>query len=143
MDTAALYPLDARRAYRTKHTRIGNDVWIGYHATIVGGAAVGDGAVIASHSVVFSDVPAFAVVAGNPATIVRYRFSRSIAERLLRIAWWDYLDDEGPAGSSSQAAVLPYVSVGRPIDGVDLIIVDGTGNVCSDREMGELFHPAG
>lgn len=92
-DTAALYPFDARRAYRTtEHTTIGNDVWIGYHATIVGGVTVGDGAVIASHSVVFSDVPAFAVVAGNPAEIVRYRFSRGIVERLLRIAWWDWPD---------------------------------------------------
>ena len=88
-DLAALFAFVAGRTYRgTKNTTIGNDVWIGSGALIMGGASVGDGAVVASGSAVFSDVPPFAIVAGNPAAIVRYRFSPPTVERLLRIAWW-------------------------------------------------------
>jgi virginiamycin A acetyltransferase len=92
-DTAALYPFDIARAYRTtNNTTIGNDVWIGYGAMIVKGAQVGDGAIVASGSVVFSDVPPFAIVAGNPAQVMRYRFSKRVVERLVRIAWWNWPD---------------------------------------------------
>jgi acetyltransferase-like isoleucine patch superfamily enzyme len=92
-DLPALYPLDVARAYQsTRNTTIGNDVWIGFGAMILAGAAVGDGAIIASGAVVFEDVPPFAVAAGNPAQILRFRFSRSIVERLLRIAWWSWPD---------------------------------------------------
>ena len=90
-DVAALYPLDAARTYRrTKPTVIGNDVWIGYGAMVVVGVTVGDGAIIATGAVVLSDVPPLAVVAGNPARVLHYRFSRSTVERLLRIAWWNW-----------------------------------------------------
>lgn len=94
-DTAALYPFDVARAYRTtRNTKIGNDVWIGYGAMVVNGAQVGDGAIVASGSNVFSDVPPFAVVAGNPAQVLRYRFSKPVVARLLRIAWWNWPDAE-------------------------------------------------
>jgi virginiamycin A acetyltransferase len=92
-DLAALFAFDPDRTYRgTKNTIIGNDVWIGSGAMLMGGVSIGDGAVIASGSVVVSDVPAFAIVAGNPATLVRYRFSEDTVGRLLRIAWWDWSD---------------------------------------------------
>ncbi|HEV3036381.1 MAG TPA: CatB-related O-acetyltransferase [Candidatus Angelobacter sp.] len=94
-DTAALYPFDVQRAYRTTPTTtIGNDVWVGYGSMITKGAKVGDGAIIASGSVVFSDVPPFSVVAGNPSQIIRYRFSKPVIERLLRIAWWHWPDQK-------------------------------------------------
>jgi acetyltransferase-like isoleucine patch superfamily enzyme len=94
-DTAALYPIDVGRCYRTTgETRIGNDVWIGTRAMVLGGARIGDGAIVAGGSVVFDEVPPFAVVAGNPATVVRYRFSRPIVERLLRVAWWEWTDQQ-------------------------------------------------
>ena len=94
-DTAALYPLDVGRAYRTtRNTTIGNDVWIGYGAMVVNGAQVGDGAIVASGAVVFSDVPPFAIVAGNPAQVMRYRFSKPVVKRLLHIAWWHWPDDK-------------------------------------------------
>jgi virginiamycin A acetyltransferase len=94
-DTAALYPFDVARSYRTTpDTTIGHDVWIGYRAMIVKGATIGDGAIIASGAVVFSDVPPFAIAAGNPAQIIRYRFSKPIVERLLRIAWWHWPDQK-------------------------------------------------
>ncbi len=69
---------------------IGNDVWIGYGATIMSGVTIGDGAVVAANSLVTKDVPAYAVVAGNPAKIVKYRFSEKEIEALLAIKWWDW-----------------------------------------------------
>jgi acetyltransferase-like isoleucine patch superfamily enzyme len=92
-DLPALFAFDPYRTYRgTRNTTIGNDVWIGARSLIMGGVSIGDGAVVASGSVVVSDVPAFAIVAGNPATLIRYRFSDEIVKRLLRIAWWDWPD---------------------------------------------------
>ncbi|MDD5406999.1 MAG: CatB-related O-acetyltransferase [Sulfurovaceae bacterium] len=68
---------------------IGNDVWICTKATILDGITIGDGAVIASNSVVTKDVPPYAFVAGNPAVIKYYRFSPEMIESLLKIKWWD------------------------------------------------------
>jgi virginiamycin A acetyltransferase len=71
-------------------TRVGNDVWIGYRATIMPGISVGDGAVIATAAVVTRDVPPYAVVGGNPATTIRSRFDPATVDRLLAVAWWDW-----------------------------------------------------
>lgn len=71
-------------------TRIGNDVWIGADVYIKDGITVGDGAVIGAHAVVTKDVPAFAVVAGVPAKIIRYRFSAKEMERLNILKWWKF-----------------------------------------------------
>jgi len=71
-------------------TVVGNDVWIGYGATIMPGVQIGDGAIIASASVVTRDVEPFAIVGGNPAEVIRYRFDAEIREALLDIAWWDW-----------------------------------------------------
>lgn len=77
----------------TKDTIIGNDVWIGTKSLILGGIKIGHGAVIATASVVCTDVPPYAIVAGNPATIIRYRFSQSLVDKLLKINWWDWPDE--------------------------------------------------
>jgi acetyltransferase-like isoleucine patch superfamily enzyme len=69
---------------------IGNDVWIGWGARIVGPATIGDGAVISAGSVVLGDVPPYAVVAGNPATVIRTRFSQETIDRLLKLRWWNW-----------------------------------------------------
>ena len=69
---------------------IGNDVWIGYGAFIRRGVSIGDGAIIASHAVVTKNVPPYAIVAGTPAKIVRYRFDEQLRERLLCLQWWKY-----------------------------------------------------
>ena len=69
---------------------IGNDVWIGVGVTILSGVAIGDGAVIGAAAVVSSDVPPYAVVAGNPARVLRHRFPEATRAALLRIAWWDW-----------------------------------------------------
>ncbi|CRH32351.1 Virginiamycin A acetyltransferase [Pantoea ananatis] len=70
-------------------TVIGNDVWIGYEALIMPGVHVGNGAIIASRSVVTSDVPAYTVVGGNPAKPVRARFAPEVVAQLESLAWWD------------------------------------------------------
>lgn len=70
-------------------TVIGNDVWIGYEALIMPGVHVGNGAIIASRSVVTSDVPAYTVVGGNPAKPVRARFAPEVLAQLESLAWWD------------------------------------------------------
>jgi acetyltransferase-like isoleucine patch superfamily enzyme len=68
---------------------IGNDVWIGMNATIMGGVNVGNGAIVAAHSVVTKDVPPYAIVAGVPAKIIRYRFDNLLISKLESICWWD------------------------------------------------------
>lgn len=72
---------------------IGNDVWIGSGATILSGVTIGDGAAIGARAVVTRDVAPYAIVAGNPATFVRTRFSPQIVAQMLDIAWWDLPDD--------------------------------------------------
>ncbi len=69
---------------------VGHDVWIGYRATLMAGVTVGHGAVIGAMSVVTADVPPYAVVAGNPARIIRHRQPPEAIERLRRLAWWDW-----------------------------------------------------
>ena len=71
-------------------TQISNDVWIGYEATIMAGVKVGNGAIIASKSVVTSDVPDYAVVGGNPAKVIKMRFDDETVKELVDIAWWDW-----------------------------------------------------
>ena len=73
---------------------IGNDVWIGYSATILSGVKIGDGAVIGTRSVVTKDVNPYAVVAGNPAIEKKKRFSDDVIEKLLEIRWWDWPIDQ-------------------------------------------------
>ncbi len=69
---------------------IGNDVWIGTRATILSGLKIGDGAVIGAGSVVTKDVPPYAIVAGNPAKIIRMRFDPETIHDLLQIKWWNW-----------------------------------------------------
>lgn len=71
-------------------TFLANDVWIGANVIIPGGIHVGTGAIVAAGSVVVKDVPPYAVVGGNPAKIIRYRFSEEQIKLLLTMAWWDW-----------------------------------------------------
>ncbi|WP_207937571.1 CatB-related O-acetyltransferase [Pseudomonas sp. 51_B] len=68
---------------------IGHDVWIGHAAMVMEGVSVGTGAVIATRSLVTKDVPPYAVVAGVPAKVIRYRFPPEVIERLLASQWWE------------------------------------------------------
>ena len=69
---------------------IGSDCWIGTESMIFGGVTIGDGSIIGARSVVTKDVPPFAIVAGNPAKIIRYRFEKNVIDRLLKIEWWNW-----------------------------------------------------
>jgi virginiamycin A acetyltransferase len=71
-------------------TIVGNDVWIGYEAVVMPGVRIGDGAIVAAGAVVTKNVPAYGVVAGNPARLVRTRFDETDVDRLLRAAWWEW-----------------------------------------------------
>jgi len=71
-------------------TIIGNDVWIGTQSVVVSGIKIGDGAVVAAHSTVTSDIPPYAIVGGSPAKIIKYRFSDDIIKKLLEIQWWHW-----------------------------------------------------
>jgi len=73
---------------------IGNDVWIGMHVSILSGVTIGDGAVVGAYSVVAKDVPPYAIVAGNPAKLIRYRFDQKTIEQLLKLKWWDWPIEE-------------------------------------------------
>ena len=79
------------KAYPNKgNIEIGNDVWIGYNATIMAGVKIGDGAIIATNSTVVSDVEPYTIVGGNPAREIKKRFSPEIIERLLKLQWWNW-----------------------------------------------------
>jgi len=73
---------------------IQNDVWLGEQVTIMGGVTVHDGAVVAANSHVVKDVPPYAIVGGNPAHIIRYRFSKDIIKKLLTIKWWNWTREQ-------------------------------------------------
>jgi acetyltransferase-like isoleucine patch superfamily enzyme len=76
-----------------KETIIGNDVWIGRRAIIISGINIGNGSVVAAGAVVTKDVPAYSIVAGVPARVIKYRFDQNVIEALEKIKWWDF-DDE-------------------------------------------------
>ena len=82
--------LPADGSLQSRPLVIGSDVWVGYRATILGPVTIGHGAIVGAGAVVTSDVPPYAIVAGNPARILRMRFPPEIVERMLRIAWWDW-----------------------------------------------------
>lgn len=68
---------------------IGHDVWLGSGAIIMSGVTIGHGAVVAAHAIVTKDVPPYAIVGGNPAKVIRYRFDEQTIADLLDAQWWD------------------------------------------------------
>lgn len=92
-------------------TVIGNDVWIGYQALIMPGIKIGNGAIISSRSVVTSDVPAYSIVGGNPARVIRQRFNDETLSILEKLAWWDWpvekITQNLPAIRSANVEALP------------------------------------
>ena len=73
---------------------IGNDVWIGYNATIMAGVTIGDGAIIATNSTVIHDVEPYSIVGGNPAKEIKKRFSDKEITKLLDLKWWNWHIDK-------------------------------------------------
>lgn len=113
--------LQERGLSHTQHTMgaqkpmpvIGNDVWIGANVTLSPGISVGNGAVIAAESVVTRSVPDYAIVGGNPARLIKYRFPEPIIARMLKIGWWDY--------NFTDLHALPLNDVEAFLDGFDAL----------------------
>ncbi len=78
---------DWRRGFRTT---LGHDVWLGHGAVVMPGVTMGNGSVAGAGAIVTKDAPPFAIVAGNPARLLRYRFPPELIAALERIAWWDW-----------------------------------------------------
>ncbi len=93
-------------------TRIGNDVWIGASAYLKDGITVGDGAVIGAHAVVTRNVPPYAIVAGNPARVIRMRFPEPMVARLQALAWWRFNLLDVAIDCSDLATALPQLEAG-------------------------------
>ena len=73
---------------------IGNDVWLGKNVLVCNSSNIGNGVIAAAGAVITKDVPDYAIVAGVPARVVRYRYSSKQIRELLRIAWWNWTDEE-------------------------------------------------
>lgn len=102
-------------------THVGHDVWIGAGTLLKPGISIGNGAVVATRSIVTKDVPAYAVVAGSPARIVRYRFEQPLRDRLEAVEWWRYdlggvrLDWRDAAGAAAMIEGLAARGEIRPL----------------------------
>ena len=93
-----------------KPVKIGHDVWIGHAAFIKPGVTIGTGAIVAACSIVTKDVPSYAIVAGNPAKVIRHRFPEELRTRLLACEWWTLAPWQ-----------LQDIDISRPESSIDLL----------------------
>ncbi|WP_092046222.1 CatB-related O-acetyltransferase [Methylobacterium pseudosasicola] len=140
LDWASTYPFAAMRglfpgvgAPEDYHASrgdvvIGHDVWLGSGCMILSGVTIGHGAVVAARAVVTRDVPAYAVVAGNPARVVRCRFDEATVAALVETAWWDLPHD-------AVTRLVPLLQSGRIADLLAALRAD------ADSRTGEPFSP--
>ncbi|MGZ5246644.1 MAG: CatB-related O-acetyltransferase [Flavitalea sp.] len=82
--------MDGKQYPQKGDINIGNDVWIGYNATIMAGVSIGDGAIIATNSTVIKDVEPYSIVGGNPAIEIKRRFPQNTIDKLLQLKWWNW-----------------------------------------------------
>ncbi len=83
-----------RQHRQGRRVTIGHDVWIGHGAVVMPGVTIGNGAVVGANAVVTHDVPAFTIVAGSPAKVLRPRFAETVAARIEALAWWDWTQEQ-------------------------------------------------
>ncbi|MDP5093852.1 MAG: CatB-related O-acetyltransferase [Polaribacter sp.] len=84
------HAMDEKTYPQKGNITVGNDVWIGYNATIMAGVTIGDGAIIAANATVIKDVAPYIIVGGNPAKEIKMRFSDETISALLNLKWWDW-----------------------------------------------------
>lgn len=93
IDSFTTYPFkvmcfgESKEAWTKGKIVVEDDVWIGMNSMILSGVTIGQGAIIAAGSVIVKDIPPYAIVAGNPATIIKYRFSEKLIEKILKFDW--------------------------------------------------------
>ena len=92
---------------------IGSDVWIGAQSLIMGGIALGHGAIVGAGSIVTRDIPEYAIAVGSPARVIRYRFDEKTISMLLRLQWWNKPDQE-------IKQLLRLISPSGPVDAAEL-----------------------
>jgi phosphonate metabolism protein (transferase hexapeptide repeat family) len=103
------------KAFREKRQQsrvtIGHDVWIGHGAIVMPGLSIGHGAVVAAGAVVTKDVAPYAIVAGVPARRIKWRFAKSIRERIIALSWWDWEHDRlaGAVADMQQLAIADFL----------------------------------
>ena len=85
---------DENKTINGRAAIIGNDVWIGANVDILAGVTIGNGAIVGANSLVTKSVPAYAVVGGVPAKIIKYRFPKEVCDRIEETQWWNWDDDK-------------------------------------------------
>ncbi|OOY07001.1 DapH/DapD/GlmU-related protein [Thioclava sp. DLFJ4-1] len=108
-------------------TKIGHDVWIGANAIVPGGVTIGNGSIIAAGSIVVKDVPEFAIVGGNPARLIGWRFNQEEQKELLSIAWWNW----SPRKIERAASLGAFSSVSKLKEFSQSTILEGNENEVS------------
>lgn len=95
---------------------IGHDVWIGNSATLFGGIEIGNGAIIGAYSVVAKTIPPYAVVVGNPAKVIRYRFTEDQIVALEKIKWWNWSKDKVKQSVEDMSDVDKFIKKYEVVD---------------------------
>lgn len=104
---------------------IGNDVWIGFGTTILSGVTIGDGAIIGANSLVVGDIAPYAIAAGSPARVLKYRCSPQAIERMRRIAWWEW-DDRNVVDSVELISDLPIEDAIDRLEVISISLREGS-----------------
>ena len=114
---------------RTKgHVIIGNDVWIGQDTCILSGVTIANGAVIGARSVITKNIPAYHIVAGNPARIIRPRFDKALIDELEKLKWWELSDH-------SINSLSPLLQQSLNVQVMELIITQVNQPPCISKEV--------
>ncbi|HSK41113.1 MAG TPA: CatB-related O-acetyltransferase, partial [Arenibaculum sp.] len=122
-----------------RQTKIGNDVWVGQGVFIKAGVSIGDGAIVGARSVVVKDVPPYAIVAGVPARVIKYRFPENAIERLTKVQWWRY--------SIFDFFGIPFERIDEALDLIEARIAEGAireykPERITPNHLAELLTPA-
>lgn len=124
-DRVSSYPFDVKlgigplSSFSRGDVTIGSDVWLGSRCIVLPGVTIGHGAVIGAAAVVTHDIEPYAVAVGIPARVIRYRFPLETRERLCRLAWWDWPQEDVIARVPQMVDVAAFLTLYDPTGGSD------------------------